>query len=179
MSERCHNINLASFLRITFRGAKRFCLLAFFSGLAACARHPYKGSERAASVPNAATTGATASIPKAGSASGERLGTVQVIGTGQRFVLIRTPTWQSGSTLVDGQALICRAGGNVTATLRVSRERRPPFVVADVASGEPHVGDDVLIDTAPGRATIPGPVVSPAATPAPDFQANPILPPTS
>ncbi len=113
----------------------------------------------------------------------EHLGTVHVIGTGQRFVLVQTPSAQPVANLVDGQALVCRAGTVVTATLRTSHERRPPFVVADVATGEPHVGDEVFIDPAPGRTTIPGasaapsPAVSPGAA-APDFRTNPGLPPT-
>ena len=105
------------------------------------------------------------------------------IGTGRRFVLVETPAPQPVSALVDGQTLVCRASGVVTATLRVSHERRPPFVVADVAAGEPHLGDEVFIDTAPGRTTVPapdGPMPSgsppPAATP--EFRANPALPPT-
>ena len=118
--------------------------------------------------------------------SAEHLGTVHVIGTGQRFVLVQTPSMQPVSALTDGQALVCRAGGNVTATLRVSHERRPPFVVADVAAGEPHVGDEVFIDTAPGHTKIPDaqspqpvavPGVSGPSAP-PDFRANPVLPPT-
>ncbi len=92
-------------------------------------------------------------------------------------MLIQTPSFQPVSTLIDGQALVCRAAGGVTATLRVSHERRPPFVVADVATGEPHVGDDVFIDPAPGRTSSPAQQDTPTPAAAPDFRANPALPP--
>ncbi len=158
-----------------------FCALTALLFTSGCIRLPHRAGNPAANKPGTADRSAATPTPAARPAFGERLGTVHVIGTGQRFVLVQTPALQPVSTLVDGQALVCRAAGSVTGTLRVSHERRPPFVVADVTAGEPHVGDDVFIDTAPGHTAIPAAQSSPPASPspptAPDFRAEPPLPP--
>ena len=102
------------------------------------------------------------------------LGTVHVIGSGGRFVLVEARVASLVAGLTDGEALVCRAAGNVSANLRVSRERRPPFVVADVADGTPNLGDEVFIEPASNHA--PPPPATATLPPAPDFHANPALP---
>ena len=117
-----------------------------------------------------------------GAAAVRFLGNVRVIGTGGRFVLVEASAAAVTAGLADGQTLVCRAAGADTATLRVSRERRPPFVVADVDSGAPHVGDEVFVVPAADPAAKPAtPPSAPAAppVPAPPFRANPSLPPAS
>ena len=95
-----------------------------------------------------------------------RVGTVRVIGNAQRFVLVEVPPGATGA-LPDGQPLRCAADPSpaapTTATLRVGRERRRPYVVADVVSGEPHVGDTVFTTAAPTTLNT-GPLVLPTAT---------------
>ncbi len=154
--------------------------------LAGCAYSLRRPGNTAANKTGAAGADAAAQVSAGNTPSAERLGIVHVIGTGQRFVLVQTPSMLPVSALTDGQALVCRGGGSVTATLRVSHERRPPFVVADVAAGEPRIGDEVFIDTVPGRTKVPDaqgplPTTPPGASPpvgAPDFRADPVLPPT-
>ena len=74
-----------------------------------------------------------------------RIGVVRVIGAHGRFVLIKMSSGNGDMSLRDGQELRCRGsvagGGTQTAVVKVSRERQPPFVVADVVSGTPGVGD--------------------------------------
>ncbi len=123
------------------------------------------GGKRTAAVGSAATASDAPSI--------QFLGTVHVIGTDGRFVLVQSPVAALVAGLVDGQALVCRAGGNVTATLHVSRERRPPFVVADVITGAPTLGDEVFIEPVGNRST---PAPTAPAAPTPEFRANPPLP---
>ena len=161
---------------------RAFCSVIVFVallGLTGCA-NPARTLGRPAT--DKGTDPAPTNTPAGNPTPAEHLGTVHVIGTGQRFVLGQTPSAQPVANLADGQALICRVGTAITATLRASHERRPPFVVADVATGEPHVGDEVFIDPAPGRTTVSGasgipPAVSPGPA-APDFRINPSLPPT-
>lgn len=95
-----------------------------------------------------------------------RVGVVRVIGAGTRFVLIEVPSMGDGQP-PDGQTLRCAASASsdavTTATLRVTHERRPPFVVADVVTGEPRVGDTAYLAAAP--APVPtGPLVLPTST---------------
>lgn len=126
----------------------------------------------------------TANVP--GAAAVRYLGTVHVIGTGRRFVLVQASVAAVAAGLTDGQTLVCRVSGADSATLRVSRERRPPFVVADVASGEPHVGDEVFVEPASNPATKPAapapaaPSASPTAapTPVPSLRTD-LVPPAS
>ena len=107
---------------------------------------------------------AAANVP--GAAAVRFLGNVHVIGTGGRFVLVQASVGMAVAGLTDGQALVCRGTGVDTATLRVSRERRPPFVVADVVSGEPHLGDEVFVEPVPNLAAKPAPPAAPSSTPA-------------
>ena len=103
------------------------------------------------------------------------LGNIHVIGTGGHFVLVEASVAAAAAGLADGQTLVCRAAGADTATLRVSHERRPPFVVADVDSGTPQIGDEVFVVPAtapPAKPTAPSPAPS-----APPFRADPSLPP--
>ena len=96
-----------------------------------------------------------------------RVGTVRVIGDRQRFVLFEVPPDGAGP-LPDGLLLHCSASptgeASANATLRISAERRRPYIVADVVSGEPHVGDAVFVDRALTNQTPGGPTVLPTAT---------------
>ena len=62
--------------------------------------------------------------------------------------------------LPDGQEMHSRTGGEpgapLTANLRLSRERRQPFVAADVVDGQPNVGDAVFVGGATGPVTRTG-----------------------
>ena len=96
-----------------------------------------------------------------------RVGTVRVIGDGQRFVLVEVPPSGAGP-LPDGLMLHCSASPNAdataNATLRISTERRRPYIVADVVDGEPHVGDAVFAARPTANRTASGPTVLPTAT---------------
>lgn len=96
-----------------------------------------------------------------------RVGVVRVIGSGQRFVLVEVPSTTT-TPLPGGQLLRCCPSPDgdlaMTATLRVSPERRRPYVVADIVSGEPHVGDSVFLGSEPTPAAATGNTVLPTAT---------------
>ncbi len=81
-----------------------------------------------------------------------RIGVVRVIGAGGTFLLIEARDSDVSADLPKGTELRCRGsaatGGEQTALLRVSPERRAPFVVADIVSGSPQVGDGVYLPDA-------------------------------
>ena len=79
---------------------------------------------------------------------GSRVGAIRAIGTGGRFVLLEAVSAGFAPSITEGQELRCIHSNAADANgpfaiVRVSRERRPPFIVADVLSGQPQAGDDV------------------------------------
>lgn len=68
------------------------------------------------------------------------LGTVKLVDQREGYVLIDSQTY---SALATGQTLNSIGNDSQTATLRVTADREPPFVIADIVSGAPHVGDRV------------------------------------
>ena len=107
-----------------------------------------------------------------------RVGTVRTVGAGSRFVLLETTNPGSASGITDGQELRCNHPNTAddlgpAIILKVSRERKPPFIVADVLSGQPEAGDAVYTVKGSAAAAVPAstpPVTSfllpPAARPA-------------
>lgn len=100
-------------------------LLAFLClGLAACATHRYKGP--------VAPIKAPAPAPVV-------IGKVSMVNAELGFVLIQTP-----ATPETGTALQTRAkDGTETALLRVSAEKKQPFIIADILKGKPQAGEIV------------------------------------
>lgn len=67
------------------------------------------------------------------------VGKVTMVNQELGFVLIQSPV--SPET---GAALQSRdKDGGETASLRVSGEKKPPFIIADILKGKPHAGDTV------------------------------------
>jgi hypothetical protein len=74
--------------------------------------------------------------------NGPRLvGTVTLVNDALRFVLVDVGTLYVPEP---GAALKCFAGGQETAVLAVSPERKRPFITADIVKGTPHPGDQVF-----------------------------------
>lgn len=46
-----------------------------------------------------------------------------------------------------GQELICLNSGRKTAVVRAARERKPPFLIAEIIRGKPVIGDKVYAET--------------------------------
>lgn len=70
-----------------------------------------------------------------------KVGTVAMVNREMRFVLLDVGTFY---TPAPGSALKTFTSGIESGTLSVTGERRRPFIAADIASGEPIVGDDVF-----------------------------------
>ncbi len=98
---------------------------------------------------------------------GHRIGTIRTVGTGGRFVLVEIFAADNTTAIRDGQELSCvhpeTAGpARPAAIVRISAEHRPPFVVADVINGEPHIGDEIYFIQ--GGNTLPPPAPTPPVT---------------
>lgn len=69
------------------------------------------------------------------------VGTIRMVNTEDRFVLIDGLSYQD---LQPGDLLVCISNQHETANLRMGSLSRPPFLIADIASGTPSVGDRVF-----------------------------------
>jgi len=67
------------------------------------------------------------------------IGTVRLVNTEEKFILIDAVIYQA----IAGETLITLADQRQTATLQLSPLRNPPFLIADIASGTPAVGQKV------------------------------------
>ena len=89
--------------------------------------------------------GSTATKKTAGKAPAPRvinIGQVAVVNEERRFVLIDLES--SLYIPAPGVALQTLQGATQTARLKVSPERKRPFIAADILDGEPKVGDRVV-----------------------------------
>ena len=162
--------------------ACRFAVTLLVTGtfLVTCTR-PSQPSANGSVQPTArAVLGRKAPVPRTiaplSPAPEQRLGVVRIIGAHASFVLIETPSASVSAAAPAGRLLHCHPPGVTTGTstadLRVSAERRPPFVIADVVAGMPSVGDVAYLardnDPAlvPIRPVVPFSSVIPAAEPA-------------
>jgi hypothetical protein len=69
------------------------------------------------------------------------IGVIKTVRKEDRFVLIDATTFQAAET---GDLLVCIRDHKETANLRMSTLKNPPFLIADIASGNPSPGDRVF-----------------------------------
>jgi len=68
------------------------------------------------------------------------IGTVKMVNLDDKFVLIDAIVYTPGAP---GDPLVCIASQRESASLHISPLRKPPFLIADIVSGTPSVGDRV------------------------------------
>lgn len=68
------------------------------------------------------------------------IGTIKMVNKEDKFVLIDGASFQGATA---GDALLCITNQKETANLRMSTLKNPPFLIADITSGSPSVGDKV------------------------------------
>jgi len=140
----------------------------------AALREPVKNATTSKSQPVAPAAAATATVIAASASKTPqpytaRLGLISLVNNSSDFVLINigtAPAPPPGSRL---QSYSPRAG-STAAELSVSNYQRRPFLIADIISGDPKVGDSVVQVSRSGgivspgasqRATTSAPLVSP------------------
>jgi hypothetical protein len=69
------------------------------------------------------------------------IGVVKMVDRDDRFVLIDAATLQGATA---GDLLVCIRDQKETANLRMGNLKNPPFLIADIASGNPSPGDRVF-----------------------------------
>ena len=69
------------------------------------------------------------------------IGVIKTVNREDRFVLIDATTFQGAEA---GELLVCIRDQKETANLRMSTLKNPPFLIADIASGDPSPGDRVF-----------------------------------
>jgi hypothetical protein len=90
-------------------------------------------------------------------------GVIRMVNSAEHFVLIET---NAISTAVPGETYLSVAKGLETASLRMTALRNPPFLIADIISGDPSPGEKIY------RPKVnPSPTPDPSATPAPAKRA--------
>jgi hypothetical protein len=88
-------------------------------------------------------------------------GVIRMVNSSEHFVLIET---NAISTAVPGETYLSVAKGLETASLRMTALRNPPFLIADIISGNPSPGEKIYRPKA-------NPAPEPSATPAPAQRA--------
>jgi hypothetical protein len=69
------------------------------------------------------------------------IGVIKTVNTDDRFVLIDATAFQGAEA---GELLVSIRDNKETANLRMSSLKTPPFLIADIASGNPSPGDRVF-----------------------------------
>jgi CHASE2 domain-containing sensor protein len=69
------------------------------------------------------------------------IGTVALVNEAMRFVLVDVG---SNYAAAPGATLKCFNNSQESAVLTASPERKAPFIIADIAKGDPHPGDQVF-----------------------------------
>lgn len=70
------------------------------------------------------------------------VGIIRMVNTAERFVLLES---NSISTIMPGETYVAVSKKNETASLRMTSLKNPPFVIADIMSGTPSVGEKIYL----------------------------------
>jgi len=89
-------------------------------------------------------------------------GEIRMVNIAENFVLVES---HSASSTVPGEKYTALHDGRETAILRMTALRNPPFLIADIVSGNPSPGDKIHL---------PGPVAPPPAAEATTAAPSPV-----
>ncbi len=112
------------------------------------------------------------STPKAPQPYSARLGLVSLINNSSDFVLINIGTAPAPPPGTRLQSYSAQAGATA-AELNVSNYQRRPFLIADIISGNPKVGDSVVQVSRSGAIVAPGAVQRSTTTSTPLINSEP------
>ena len=69
-------------------------------------------------------------------------GVIRLVNEDERFVLIQA---QGASGVIADEKYLCIRDAAETGVLRMTALKNPPFVIADILSGDPRIGDKVYL----------------------------------
>jgi hypothetical protein len=138
-----HNLQALSFFagRCTARG--RLALFPAFLALTLT----LTGCGTTKSLPEYNASSPAAENARRRPARPSTIGKVSLVNREEKFVLIEL---QSGRIPTAGMPLQAFSGQMRSAQLKVSKERRPPFLIADIVDGVPQQNDSVMLIGKPG-----------------------------
>ena len=96
------------------------------------------------------------------------LGSIRMVNTAENFVLIESSTMSSA---VPGETYLSVGNGAETASLRMTSLKNPPFLIADIISGNPSPGEKIYLPKTSAQ-----PAETPAPKPAPAPKKSKALP---
>ena len=88
-------------------------------------------------------------------------GSIRMVNTAENFVLIESGAM---AAIVPGETYFSVGSGSETASLRMTSLKNPPFLIADIISGNPSPGEKVYL---PKSSVLPAPAPTPKPTPPP------------
>lgn len=100
-------------------------------------------------------------------------GEIRMVNSAERFVLVESG---SSASAIPGETYIAIGKNTETATLRMTALKNPPFLIADILTGDPSAGDKIYLPkptSAPANPLPPSPVAPAAPNPTP--QTEPVV----
>jgi len=85
-------------------------------------------------------------------------GAIRMVNTAENFVLIESGTI---ANVIPGETYVAVSNGSETASLRMTNLKNPPFLIADILSGNPSPGEKIYLPKAPAQLP-PTPTPKPA-----------------
>jgi hypothetical protein len=101
-------------------------------------------------------------------------GSIRMVNTAEKFVLVESST---ATSVVPGETYLSIGNSSETASLRMTNLKNPPFLIADIVSGDPSPGDKIYLPKATAQPS-PPPAARSKAQPAPkNTPSSPAPPP--
>ncbi len=112
-------------------------------------------------------------------------GSIRMVNTAEKFVLVESNT---ATSVIPGETYLSIGNSSETSSLRMTNLKNPPFLIADIVSGDPSPGDKIYLPKATAQPspppaarakTKPAPKNTPSSpppVPAPLPDADPPLP---
>ena len=91
------------------------------------------------------------------------VGNISLVNSKVGFVLIESRTIPPAGTILKSLS----PKETETATLKVTFERQPPFIIADIIKGTPYPGEPVIVAELPHTPKAPAPIIPPVSPVAP------------
>lgn len=85
-------------------------------------------------------------------------GVIRMVNSAENFVLVES---NAMSSAIPGETYLSVGRGVETASLRMTSLRNPPFLIADILTGNPSPGDKIYLPSSSSAAAGPAPKAKP------------------